>query len=40
VRAFYAAADASTRLELATQLAQYLTGAISFFTWDSAQLAV
>ena len=40
VRAFYAAADASARLELATQLAQHLTGAVSFFEWDSAQLAV
>ncbi len=40
VRAFYAAADASARLELATQLAQHLTGAVAFFTWDSVQLAV
>jgi len=40
VRAFYAAADASARLELVMRLAQHVTGAISFFTWDSAQLAV
>jgi len=40
VRAFYAAADAAARLELVMRLAQHVTGAISFFTWDSAQLAV
>lgn len=40
VCAFYAAADAGARLELATQLAQHLTGAVSFFEWDSVQLAV
>lgn len=40
VRAFYAAADAGARLALATQLAEHLTGAVTFFTWDSAQLAV
>lgn len=40
VRAFYATADASTQLALATQLAQHLTGAVTFFAWDSAQLPV
>lgn len=40
VRAFYAADDADARLELATQLAQHLIGAVSFFAWDSAQSAV
>lgn len=40
VRAFYAAADAGERLALATQVAAHLTGAVSFFEWDSAQLPV
>jgi predicted nucleotidyltransferase len=39
-RAFYAVADADARLALATQLAQHLTGAVTFFEWDSAQLVV
>jgi predicted nucleotidyltransferase len=39
-RAFYATADAPAQLRLATQLAQHLTGAVSFFEWDSAQLPV
>jgi len=39
-RTFYATADAPERLTLATQLAQHLTGAASFFEWDSAQLPV
>ena len=39
-RAFYATADAKHALALAAQVAQRLTGAITFFEWDSAQLAV
>lgn len=39
-RAFYATADAPTQLRIATQLAQHLTGAISFFEWDSTRLPV
>lgn len=39
-RAFYATADVGLALALATQLAEHLTGAITFFAWDSAQLPV
>ncbi|MFN3335622.1 MAG: nucleotidyltransferase domain-containing protein [Caldilinea sp.] len=39
-RGFYAAADAPTQLRMATQLAQRLTGAVSFFEWDSTRLPV
>jgi predicted nucleotidyltransferase len=39
-RAFYAAGDVREQLPLATALAAHLTGATSFFEWDSAQLPV
>ncbi|MBE2240369.1 MAG: nucleotidyltransferase domain-containing protein [Caldilineaceae bacterium] len=39
-RAFYAATDIHERLRLATTLAMQLTGAVTFFAWDSAQLPV
>ncbi|HRA65060.1 MAG TPA: nucleotidyltransferase domain-containing protein [Caldilinea sp.] len=39
-RAFYAAVDVDRRMNLATTLATQLTGAITFFEWDSAQLPV
>ena len=37
-RAFYAAPDARAQLAAATALAAHLTGATTFFEWDSAQL--
>ena len=40
VRAFYVSGDAPTMLRLATELANRLTGATSFFEWDSARLPV
>ncbi len=39
-RGFYATVDAAERLTLAVQLAQHLTGEVSFFEWDSAPAPV
>ncbi len=39
-RAFYAAIGAADQLAAATALAVHVTGATTFFTWDSAQLPV
>lgn len=39
-RAFYAAASAADQLRRALALAEHVTGATTFFTWDSAQSPV